>query len=165
MPMDFGTIPYRVTEITRFINQQNSVPFIHKSAGGPTLLPHPGTPCLRKSQIQAIRITDYSISAAAKAWSASIIIHQMWPQGKRPFLFQICLQWDPDPGVLLFRSAAVLMHYHTNKNETGPCVQLSWTEGLQSTHNWKSSSLLQIKDAAYSTSIKWQWITLLALLT
>lgn len=55
----------------------------------------------------------------------SVIIHHMQPQGKRPFLFQICLQWDPNPGVLLFRSPAALMHYHTNKNETGPCVQLS----------------------------------------
>lgn len=77
MPADFGTIPHIVTEITRFINQKNSVPFIHRSADRPTLLPHPGTPCPRKSQIQATRIADYSISAAAKAWSVSIIVHQL----------------------------------------------------------------------------------------
>lgn len=67
MPRNFGTIPYTVTEITRFINQQNSEPFIHWSADGPTPLSHPGTPCPTKSQIQATRIADYSISAAAKA--------------------------------------------------------------------------------------------------
>lgn len=121
---DFSTIPYIATEITRFINQ-NSVPFIHRSVDGPTLLSPPGTPCPRKSQIQASRIADYSISAAAKPGLLSIIIHCMQPQGRRPFLFQICLQWDSNPGALLLRSAAVLTHNHTNKNETGPCVQLS----------------------------------------
>lgn len=91
MPRDFGSIPYTVTEIIRFINQQNSVLFIHKSANGLTLLSHPGTPHPRKPQIQATRTADYASVQLQKPGLLCIIVHRIQPQGKRPFLFQICL--------------------------------------------------------------------------
>lgn len=84
------------------------------------------TPCSRKSQMQATRTAEYSTSAVASlvCFASSLTVCNLKARGISCSR-SVWLQGDPDPRVLPFGSARVLMHYHTNKNESGPRAWLS----------------------------------------
>lgn len=153
MLRDFSSIPYTVTEIIRFISQQNSFHsqecwWTNSSLSAwcsmPQKIPNPGN--------QDCRLQHQCGSKSLVCFVSSFIICDLKAKGLSCSRF-VWLQWDPDPGVLLFRSAAVLMHYHANENETGPCVRLSkgqkgckahLTENLQVSYRKKMQLTPQI---------------------